>query len=303
MKLQNVSGVMQGIINIDKPADWTSHDVVAKLRGALKIKRIGHGGTLDPMATGVLPIFVGNATRCVEFCESFDKEYIAGLKLGIVTDTQDITGNTLRVSDATVSESDLLGIFDRFIGEQKQVPPMFSAVKIGGKKLYELARRGVEIDRPARDIVIHGIELLEPSLGDCSAADFLLKVSCSKGTYIRTLMNDIGEVLGCGGVLSSLTRTKAGMFHIDNAFTLNDVLSAAGSGSISDCMMQTDIVFSEHPPITLTDTEARRCLNGAPCHIASSYDGVFRFYDGFGEFLFLGEVERSSVSVIKRFVG
>ena len=267
---------LSGIIVVDKPAGWTSHDVVAKLRGALHVKRIGHGGTLDPMATGVLPVFVGRATGAVSFFESTDKEYIAGLRLGIVTDTQDTTGNVLDSFDVNVTDADLRKIIPRFLGPQKQIPPMYSAVKIGGKKLYQLARRGVEIERPPRDIVIHSIELLdiEESCGDTLDAardvtpgdtldtardvtlgdtvnnrriipqsisdenchgdyphDYLLRISCSKGTYIRTLCNDIGAALGCGGAMSSLRRTKAGVYTTNDAHTLDVILDAAASGT------------------------------------------------------------------------
>ena len=289
---------MKCVAIIDKPAGWTSHDVVAKLRVALKVKRVGHSGTLDPMATGVLPVFIGGATKAVELFEGADKEYIAGLRLGLVTDTQDITGTALRECEASVSAEELSQVLSCFIGAQKQIPPMFSAIKIGGKKLYELARQGVVVERPARDIFIAGIELLEGG-----GNEFLLKVNCSKGTYIRTLCHDIGAMIGCGGTMSSLRRTRAGAFAIDMAHKLDDVLGAAASGSIDSVVVPIDSVFSEYQAVTLGDADTRRCINGAPCYIQGSPDGVFRFYGPDKEFLLLGEIKGGELSVIKSFYG
>ena len=198
-----------GIFVVDKPAGWTSQDVAAKLRGVFHEKRVGHGGTLDPMATGVLPVFVGRATRAAQFLESADKEYVAGLRLGVVTDTQDICGNVLSQQKAHVTREALEAALAHFTGELDQIPPMYSAVKIGGRKLYELARRGKEVERPARRITIHALEVLD-------GADDLwtLRVHCSKGTYVRTLCHDIGALLGCGGCMESLRRTRAGAFEL-----------------------------------------------------------------------------------------
>ena len=213
---------MNGILIVDKPKDWTSHDVVAKLRNSLKIKRIGHGGTLDPMATGVLPIFIGQATRLSNTSTDANKEYIAGLRLGVVTDTQDITGKVLSESDLSVTVSDLLKVLPQFTGAIKQIPPMYSAKKQGGKKLYELARQGIEVAREPRDINIYALELADT----LCESDFTLRIKCSKGTYIRTLCHDIGAVLGCGGTMSSLRRTRSGEFRIEDAHKLDSVLAA-----------------------------------------------------------------------------
>ena len=289
---------MKCVAIIDKPAGWTSHDVIAKLRGALKIKRVGHSGTLDPMATGVLPVFIGGATKAVEFFESADKEYIAGLKLGLVTDTQDVTGTALSNCEAFVSIEELSQVLQCFIGAQKQMPPMYSAVKIGGKKLYELARQGVVVERQARDIFISGIALVEGE-----GNEFLLKVTCSKGTYIRTLCHDIGALLGCGGTMSSLRRTRVGAFTIDMSFKLDEVLDAAASGNIDRVIIPLDAVFSEYQAVTLGEADTRRCKNGAHCHVPNSPDGVFRFYGPDKEFLLLGEIKGGEVSVIKSFYG
>ena len=209
-----------GIIIIDKPAGWTSQDVAAKLRGVFHERRIGHGGTLDPMATGVLPIFVGRATRAVEFFEHAEKEYVAGLRLGLVTNTQDTTGETESEQPVNVTKEQILAVLEQFKGPQEQIPPMYSAVKIGGKKLYEMARQGKTVERKPRKI-----EILELELLDGEGSDYSIRVKCSKGTYIRTLCHDIGKMLGCGGCMSSLRRTQAGCYDLDQAVTMEEVLA------------------------------------------------------------------------------
>jgi len=285
--------VFSGILVIDKPRDWTSHDVVAKLRGALKVKRIGHGGTLDPMATGVLPVFVGRATRASEFCENADKEYLAEITLGIVTDTQDITGNIISENEVTVSLDDLKAVLPRFTGAQKQIPPMYSAIKKDGKKLYELARRGIDVPREARDIFVSELEVVDLST---------LRIVCSKGTYIRTLCHDIGAALGCGGTLSVLRRTRAGAFTIDMAHSLDDALAAALSDTVSDLLLPVDSIFPEYPSIFLDYPEVKKAKNGAECRTRDrTKDGKYRVYDPYGEFLLLGEVKNNKVTTIKSF--
>lgn len=198
---------MNGILIVDKPEGWTSHDVVAKLRGIYREKRIGHSGTLDPMATGVLVVFLGRATRAVELCENDEKTYMAGLRLGLVTNTQDITGQTLETMTPEVTEARLSAVLEQFTGPQSQVPPMYSAVKVQGQKLYELARKGRTVERKPRNIVIHELRLVGRQ-----QEDYLLKVCCSKGTYVRTLCHDIGQMLGCGGCMSSLRRCRRAGF-------------------------------------------------------------------------------------------
>jgi len=293
---------MNGIIIIDKPVGWTSHDVVAKLRGALKIKRIGHGGTLDPMATGVLPVFIGRATRAAEFCENAEKEYIAGLLPGIITDTQDITGKVLSENEVDVSLEDIKKILPRFMGEQKQIPPMYSAVKKDGKKLYELARQGIEIPRKPRDIHISLLELLEASYLPGSKCSYTLRIICSKGTYIRTLCHDIGEALGCGAALSFLRRTRAGAFTIDMANTLDDVLLKVLSGTVSDVVKPIDSIFSGFSSITITESEERKAKNGALCQTyEKTNDGTYRVYSQSGEFLLLGSITGNKIKTIKSF--
>ena len=199
-----------GILIIDKPSGWTSMDVCAKIRGILHEKRVGHGGTLDPMATGVLPVFVGQATRAVEFAENSRKEYVAGLRLGQVTNTQDTSGEVLETRPVSVSREEVEAAMARFLGDIQQIPPMYSAIKKEGKKLYELARRGQEVERQPRPITIYELELLD----QLSPTDYTLRVKCSKGTYVRTLCHDIGQALGCGGTLFSLRRTQLSLIHI-----------------------------------------------------------------------------------------
>lgn len=298
---------MNGIIIIDKPAGWTSHDIVAKLRGVLKEKRIGHGGTLDPMATGVLPVFIGRATRAVEFCESFDKEYIAGLRLGVVTDTQDTTGNVLSTSDVRVTKQDVEQAIQTFTGVQEQLPPMYSAVKIGGKKLYELARRGIEAERKPRQIRIDTIEVLGQSCIDHQAenefhteTDFLLRVVCTKGTYIRTLCHDIGGFLGCGGTMSYLKRTRAGSFTLNSAVTLAAVEEAASKGKAESLIQPVDSLFSHCPSIQLDDQKKAKCLNGNDFSIDTP-DGLYRVYDINACFLMLGRAESGVMRTVKSF--
>jgi tRNA pseudouridine55 synthase len=286
---------MNGILIIDKPCGWTSHDVVAKLRGILKEKRVGHGGTLDPMATGVLPIFIGRATRAAEFCEAFDKEYIAGLRLGIVTDTQDTTGRILRTSPVAVGQSDAENVLKQFIGDQSQLPPMYSAVKIGGKKLYELARRGIDAPRSPRLITIKDLELL-----NMTACDLSLRVVCSKGTYIRTLCHDIGAALGCGGAMHSLRRTRAGRFTLADTVALADAEAAAQTGRLQDIVKPIDTLFSDYPGITIDDNQKVKCKNGA-AFAADTKDGLYRVYDGNNAFLMLGRAEGGVMRTVKSF--
>ena len=283
-----------GILVIDKPRDWTSHDVVAKLRGILRERRIGHAGTLDPMATGVLPVFVGRATRAVEFASEREKEYIAGLRLGTVTDTQDVTGTVLETHPVTVTSFDLEAVLDRFRGEIAQIPPMYSAIKKQGKKLYELARRGVEVEREPRPITIYELELLE----QVSETDFTLRVLCSKGTYVRTLCHDIGRALGCGGTLYSLRRTRSAGFGLDQAMTLEQVAETEDPASL---LLPVDTCFARYPVLTLTEEEdERKVRNGNPISLDGA-DGVYRVYGPDGGFLALSRLEQGRLVTIKSF--
>ena len=282
-----------GIIIVDKPAGWTSQDVTAKLRGVFHERRIGHGGTLDPMATGVLPVFVGRATRAVPYFESAGKEYVAGLRLGLVTNTQDTSGETLAEHPVSVTREQLLEVLARFTGPQQQIPPMFSAVKIGGKKLYELARKGKEIARKPRSIEIQELELLE---GD--GADWRIRVKCSKGTYIRTLCHDIGAALGCGGCMSSLRRTQAGQFSIAGAVTLNDILAASDPAEL---LRPVDELFGAYPAVTINARQEQLCRNGAAFPMRDLPAGFVRVYNRDGIFLMLGRNQDGRLATEKSF--
>ena len=283
-----------GILVIDKPAGWTSHDVVAKLRGILHVKRIGHAGTLDPMATGVLPVFVGRATRAVEFAAEREKEYIAGLRLGVVTDTQDCTGTTLETHPVEVTRDQVEAILDRFRGDLQQIPPMYSAVKKNGRKLYELARRGVEVERQPRPVTIHQLELLD----QVSPTDYTLRVLCSKGTYVRTLCHDMGQALGCGGTLFSLRRTRSAGFTLEDAVTLEEVAAAADPEAL---LLPVDAYFSDYPVLQLqTGAEEKRIRNGNSLTLDGP-DGTYRVYSRQGEFLALSQRSQGCLTTIKSF--
>lgn len=286
---------MNGIILVDKPQDWTSHDVVAKLRGVLHERRIGHSGTLDPLATGLLVVFVGRATRAVEFAEADSKEYITGLHLGVSTDTQDITGNIVASSGALPDEAALREAIGRFIGDIEQIPPMYSAIKMGGKKLYELARRGESVERAPRKITVSAIDIAGRD-GD----DYILNISCSKGTYVRTLCSDIGEALGCGACMSSLRRTRAGVFSVDDAHSLADIEAAVREGRLSDIILPVDTLFASFPKLTVSQSAAKRLKNGNIIKI-SAEDGEYKVYSDSDEFLLLGRVECGKLKTIKSF--
>ena len=286
---------MNGIILIDKPRDWTSHDVVGKLRGILGERRIGHSGTLDPMATGLLTVFVGRATRAVEFAEADSKEYIAGLRLGVSTDTQDITGNILRQSDTVPDKVGLERVLDSFTGDISQIPPMYSAIKVGGKKLYELARRGVEVERKPRPVTIYELELTENGGGE-----YGLRVVCSAGTYVRTLCHDIGERLGCGAVMSSLRRTRAGEYDISQAVTIEELQRRLDEGTADELILPLDSLFKSYPVFTAGEAEQKKILCGAK-FAASAADGRYRVYAPDGGFLMFGECVDGTMTSVKNF--
>lgn len=243
-----------GIIVVNKEAGYTSHDVVARMRGIFGQKKIGHTGTLDPDATGVLPVCLGTATRLCDMLTNKDKEYVAGLLLGLTTDTQDMTGRELSRSEAIVSEEELAKAVFEFQGEYRQIPPMYSALKVNGKKLYELAREGREVERKARTVWIREIEILE-----CRPPEAVLRVVCSKGTYIRTLCADIGDRLGCGGVMKSLKRIRSGDFSLDSAFTLSRLEELRDQGRLEEALIPVDSVFLSEPALH-TESEGTRLL-------------------------------------------
>ena len=283
---------MNGIVIVDKPQGWTSQDVTARLRRVFNTRRIGHGGTLDPMATGVLPVFVGRATRGVEFFEHAEKTYEATLRLGLTTDTEDITGTVLTEQDAFVTGTMLEEVLARFRGEILQVPPMYSALKVNGQKLCDLARKGKEVERRPRPITIHELTLL-----GMEAEGIRLRVRCSKGTYIRTLCKDIGEALGCGGCMAALRRVTAGEYTIEEAVPLQELLDAEDPAVY---LRQVDTMFRNYPAVTLTANQEKRCRNGNAFSIGLP-DGTYRAYGQNGEFLMLAKVENGVMSTIKSF--
>ena len=285
-----------GILVIDKSAGWTRQDVAAKLRGVFHERRVGHGGTLDPMATGVLPVFIGRATRAAEFLESAEKEYVAGLRLGVVTDTQDTSGTVQETNSVCVTRAQLEAALRQFLGPIEQIPPMYSAIKINGQKLYELARRGQEVARRPRSITIHALELLEGE-----GADWTVRVRCSKGTYVRTLCHDLGRALGCGGCMSSLRRTRAGSFTLAQAVTMQQVLDFAAGQDPQQLLMPVDAVFAAHPPLIVTLGQAAKLKNGAQVKDWQFQPGTYRVYAEDGEFLLLGRVEGGVLTTIKSF--
>ncbi len=296
-----------GVIIVDKEPQWTSFDVCAKLRSVLKTRKIGHAGTLDPMATGVLTVLVGSAAKACEFASADEKEYLAGLRLGVTTDTQDITGTVLRASGDIPSRAEVEDALSGFRGEISQIPPMFSAVKIDGERLYSLARRGEEIDRPARGVEIKDLAVEAVSEG---GQEYLLRVVCSKGTYIRTLCHDLGKKLGCGGVMSSLRRTRSGIFTLDGALTVGEIVRLASEGRADRALRPVDTLFMSYPQITLDEKREILCKNGVYvdiCDFPLDFGVCCRVYSIYGEFIMLGvcfeDGGRKRLRQLKRFSG
>ena len=283
---------MNGIVIIDKPQGWTSQDVTARLRRVFNTRRIGHGGTLDPMATGVLPVFVGRATRGVEFFEHAEKIYETTLRLGITTDTEDITGTVLTEQDVSVTAIQVEEALEKFRGDILQVPPMYSALKVNGQKLYDLARKGKEVERQPRPVTIHELTLLA-----MEADGIRLRVHCSKGTYIRTLCKDIGEALGCGGCMAALRRVSAGEYTLEEAVPLETLLETE---SPEKYLRPVDSMFRNYPAVTLTEKQELRCRNGNSFSLAID-EGKYRVYGKNGEFLALSQVKDGIMSTIKSF--
>ena len=283
---------MDGIVIVDKPQDWTSQDVTARLRRVFNTRRIGHGGTLDPMATGVLPVFVGRATRGVEFFEHAEKTYETVLRLGLTTDTEDITGTMLTEAPVSVIDEQIEAALAAFRGQIMQIPPMYSALKVNGQKLCDLARKGKTVERQPRPITIHELTLLERTENTLR-----LRVRCSKGTYIRTLCKDIGEQLGCGGCMESLRRVSAGEYTIDEAVPLQELLD---TDQPEKYLRDVDTMFRNYPAVTLTANQEKRCRNGNPFSVKLA-EGSYRAYSQTGEFLMLAKVENGVMTTIKSF--
>ena len=283
---------MDGIVIVDKPQDWTSQDVTARLRRVFNTRRIGHGGTLDPMATGVLPVFVGRATRGVEFFEHAEKTYETVLRLGLTTDTEDITGTVLTEMPVSVTDEQVEAALAVFRGQIMQIPPMYSALKVNGQKLCDLARKGKTVERQPRPITIHELTLLERTENTLR-----LLVRCSKGTYIRTLCKDIGEQLGCGGCMESLRRVSAGEYTIDEAVPLQELLD---TDQPEKYLRDVDTMFRNYPAVTLTANQEKRCRNGNPFSVKLA-EGSYRAYSQTGEFLMLAKVEDGIMVTVKSF--
>lgn len=255
---------MTGILPVKKPADFTSFDVIGKLRGVTKTRKIGHSGTLDPMATGVLPLFFGGATKCCDFLPNEDKRYVADIKFGIVTDTQDTTGRVLKESESRVTEGEFAEVMSDFIGKQMQTPPMFSAAKINGRPLYDLAREGKVVERAQKEIEVYDIKLLE---FDEHAQTARIEVSCGKGTFIRTLINDMGEKLGCGASMSALERTMAAGFELSECFTISEIEEMMEKGNFEEHLIPIERLYENLPKIVLGDFDKRLYRSGVPLEL------------------------------------
>lgn len=291
---------INGIIIINKERDYTSHDVVARVRGILSTRKVGHTGTLDPDATGVLPVCIGKGTKVSDMLTFSDKEYVAEVKLGVVTDTQDIWGTVKEEKEVKDFSKDKLSeAIEHFTGEISQIPPMYSAIKINGRKMCDLAREGIEVERKARNVTIYSIDLL-----DVGADSFKMRVSCSKGTYIRTLCHDIGQYLGYGACMTSLVRTKSSIFDIEEAITLETLESLVKSGRTDEVLRPVDSVFMEYPRFDADDEITRRLSNGALSTVQVPV-GDYRVYNPSGEFIAIGRVEqvknRNKIGVVKNF--
>ena len=269
-------------------------DVCAKLRGIFHEKRVGHGGTLDPMATGVLPVFMGRATRAVEFAEKSDKEYVAGLKLGVITNTQDTSGEVLEERPVSIAGGELEAALEKFRGDLLQVPPMYSAIKINGKKLYELARKGREVERPARPVTIKCLEIVDQQ-GDSL---YTIRVRCSKGTYIRTLCHDLGQALDCGGCMASLRRTMAAGFTLEDAVTLEQVQAAEDPAAL---LLPVDRLFPDRKKLVLPSAVEKKIRNGMTAVLPELDQGEYRVYSQDGTFLAVCRAKGGKLTTVKRF--
>lgn len=289
---------MNGILIVDKPSGWTSFDVIAKLRGILATRGIGHSGTLDPMATGVLPVFVGMARKAVDMQQDQNKAYRAVVRFGIATDTGDVTGQVLRTLEQTITQQQLLEVIPRFLGRQMQTPPMYSAVKVNGMPLYKAARQGVEVERKARPVEIRSIRMLK----QCGPQDFELEVFCGKGTYIRTLAEDIGTALGVPATLAALRRIQAGVYGLENSHTLEEIQAARDSGTLEELLVPVDTVFIHLPRLDVNEATCKRLYHGAPTYRFRAQEGQYRLYGPAGEFLGLGRVQENVLNVQKLFV-
>ncbi|MDD6207846.1 MAG: tRNA pseudouridine(55) synthase TruB [Clostridiales bacterium] len=299
---------MDGLLNVYKEKGYTSHDVVAKLRGILHQKKIGHTGTLDPDATGVLPVCLGKATKVCELLSDKEKSYQAVLQLGITTDTQDLSGTVLSRKEFSLEVEKVRQALFSFVGDYDQIPPMYSAIKINGKKLYELARQGKEVERKARRVQIHHIEIRSM---DLKKGQVVMDVTCSKGTYIRTLCHDIGEKLGCGGAMAELVRTRVGTFRIQDAYSLDEIAQFVKDGKIKEYVMPVDGLFEHLPKVVIKKEYGGLIYNGNPFlekHILESVNpcktGQIRVYDSEDHFvgIYQYQLEKKCFWPVKMFL-
>ena len=292
---------MTGIIIIDKPKDMTSFGAVARVRRICGEKKCGHTGTLDPMATGVMTVMLGGATRFCELLPSHDKAYIASFKLGMRTDTLDITGKVLETKPVEATAEQVRETLKDFVGDISQLPPMYSAVSVNGQRLYDLARQGIEVERKSRDVTVFSIDLLEENEAD---GEYKIAVECSSGTYIRTLIDDLGAKLGCGAVMTELRRTKANGFSLDDAVTIEELQQMSENGELSKALISVDKALEEYPPITVTQPQAKRFSNGGELDLqrlkCPKMLGIYRIYDPDGKFMGLGEIGQSDSLTIRR---
>ena len=291
---------MQGILIVDKPTDWTSFDVIAKLRGILGTRKLGHSGTLDPMATGVLPVFCGGASKAVDLQLDHTKAYRATLKLGARTDTGDVTGTVLETAPVTAGEKELLEVLPRFVGPRMQTPPMYSAVKINGQPLYKLARQGMEVERKARPIEILSIQYE----GSPAENEYTLTVKCSKGTYIRVLLEEIAEAMGQKGTMSALRRVAAGVYTEADAHSLEEIQAAknAGPEALQALMLPVESVFTSLPLLVADEQVEQHLYNGCPTSRYPAADGRYRVRNAQGQFLGLANITGGVLRVEKLFV-
>lgn len=295
---------MNGILPVDKPENFTSFDVIGKLRGVTHTKKIGHSGTLDPMATGVLPLFFGKATKVLSVLPDEDKAYVAEVFFGVTTATEDMTGEILTKTDSYITEQEFTALFPRFCGEIKQIPPMVSAVKVGGQPLYKLARQGKEIEREARTVLVYAINLLE---FDEEAQTAKIEVSCGKGTYIRTLIADMGKALGCGAAMGKLRRTKAGGFCLSDCLTISEVCEKMQDGTLEEALLPIERLFEHLPKLVLNDFDEHLYRNGVLLELQKRgweiLPGTVAVYNEKGEILGLSKMDekQNELTLIKLF--
>lgn len=289
---------MNGILCINKPQEYTSFDVIARIRGMSKTKRVGHSGTLDPLATGVLPVFIGNATKACDMLPNDDKSYVAEFKLGVTTDTLDISGSVIKTVEANVSAEQIEAILPKFRGDIMQVPPMYSAVRINGQRLYDIARQGISVERTPRPVTIMSLELLDY---DQQTSTGKLSISCSKGTYIRTIISDIGDLLEVGGIMTSLVRTKACGFLLEECITLEQAQQLTTDGTLEAKLLPVDRMFAHLPKITLNEIQSIKFRNGVKLDlnrvIYKDIDGLHRVYDNNKVFMGMASLKKDTMEL------